>query len=429
MIIQISKKRIVQVALAIILTLSLWITIGFWVSHRVHDSPEGRVVVTFNFLAPMKPSATEDLIITEADNGRKVPFTHQWLTASKLQVTISETRYPLGRKYFYHFKLSPAMIWPFYVWAAGEFQGKVKLRFVGIDSKGTVPSRGPITLQFNTNVQPQKISNFVFGPVPGKIIPSKTNLTEKKQILDYSRWEYWPNKKLNNLCRYSMDIKAGLPSQTGGKLTHSIKAEFVTTPEFLIEKALPQPGSDSVWLTREILLQTNQQLKSGHVYIKDLSGQCQIKGNTIRFITDRVMMPGKKYTVKANLTSTSNESLDFTYSFSTTNLGHNRWLELKLDQTPVLWLMEGNRTLHKMNVRVKPDRTIPRGTLYELRRHSESPWMHLNADILLHPLSENVADNHDQLNLPKSYSCIYLQEKDAKKLFHALPPGFMLICH
>lgn len=424
MIIQISRTRIVQVSAIFFLTIALWLTISLWESHQVNESPEGKVVVTFNFLAPMKPAATKDLIITQVATGKKVPFEHQWLTASKLQIIISEKSFPLGREYQYRFKAAPAMIWPFYVWSAGKFQGKVKLKFIGIDGNHTVPSKGPIILQFNTNVDPRKISNFVSGPVPGKLIPAGT---------DYSRWEFWPNKKLNNLYRYSMNITAGLPDQQGGKLEQSIKAEFVTTPEFLIEGVFPEPDSNSIWLTREILLQTNQQLKSAQVDLPGLPGRCIIKDKTIRYIPERVMMPGTTYTVKARLISTSNESLDFTYSFSTTNLGKNRWLELKQEPTPVLWLMEGSKTLKSFVVRVRTDRTVPLGTLYEANRQSEtskqSPWMRLNADILLHPLPENMRDNHEQLGLPKSYSCIYLQAQDAKELFNTLPKGFMLISH
>ncbi|GAB6180688.1 hypothetical protein JCM14036_20070 [Desulfotomaculum defluvii] len=429
MIIQISRSRIIQVSALIFLTLSLWLTIGLWVSHHVNESPEGKVVVTFNFLAPMKPSSTNDLIITQADTGKKVPFEHQWLTASKLQITITEKSYPLGRKYRYHFSSAPAMIWPFHVWSSSEFQGKVKLRFMGIKSNNTVPSRGPIILQFNTNVDPQKIANYVSGPVPGKLIPANTKSCEK----DYSCWEFWPDKKLNNLYRYTMNIKAGLPDQYGGKLSQTIEAKFLTTPEFLIEKAFPEPGSKSIWLTREIILQTNQQLKSAKLDIQDLPGRSIIKDKTIRYLPERVMMPGTTYKVKARLTSTSNETLDFSCSFSTTNLGKNRWLELKLEPSPELWLMEGCKTLKKFNVRVRSDRNMPQGTLYEANRQSDlssrTPWMRLNADILLHPLPENMQDNHEQLGFPKSYSCVYLQDQDAKELFNTLPQGFMLICH
>lgn len=432
MIVQISRTRIIQYAIIFFVTLALWIAIGFFVTQQVEDSAEGEVIVTFKFLAPMKPSATRDLVIEQAESRRQVPFTYHWITASTLQVKIPEKDYPRGQQYRYHFKSAPAMIWPFYVWDSGEFQSQVKLRFVGIEASETVPSRGPVILQFNTNVNPGKIHNYVKGPVPGKLEPAKLT-TGKNFSYDYSRWLYWPAKKLHNLDRYAMEITKGLPAENGTALDKSVQAEFVTTPEFLIQKVFPRPGSDSVWLTRDILIETNQRLKSGVISVNGLPGQGKITGNQIKFTSQRVLMPGRIYQVKAHLTSTSNETLDYEYSFTTTNLGNSKWLELKLDPSPTLWLVEGNKTVKRMEVALKSDH-LPTGTLYEQSRQTMNGdaalgWLRLNADILLHSLSPNMTDQHQALGLPKTYSCIYLKKEDLTLLLNTLPQGFMLICH
>lgn len=433
MIVQISRTRIIQYAVIFFVTLALWITIGFFVTQRIEDSAEGEVIVTFKFLAPMKPLAARDLVVERLDNGLQVPFTYNWITASTLQVKIPEKSYPRGQRYHYKFKSAPAMIWPFYVWASGEFQSQVKLRFVGIEASDTVPSRGPIILQFNTNVSPREIHNYVKGPVPGKFEPVKTYIEGKGSFIDYSRWLYWPGKKLRNLHRYFIEVKKGLPGESGTVLEESVKANFKTTPEFLIQQVFPKPGSDSVWLTRDILIEANQQLKSGTLSINGLPGRGEIKNNQIRFISHRVLMPGKTYKVKVHLISTSNETLDYEYSFTTTNLGNSKWLELKLDNSPALWLLEGNKTVKKMEIALKSNQ-LPIGTLYEQSRQTGTSkttpgWMRLNADVLLHSVPDNMSDNHQALGLPKTYSCIYLKEEDLALLINTLPQGFMLICH
>ncbi|AQS59345.1 L,D-transpeptidase [Desulforamulus ferrireducens] len=422
MILQISRARLLLYGVILATLLILWLTIACLVMERVENSPEGLVVVTLKFLAPMKPTAIEDLVITRNGHPGKVPFTYTWQTANTLQIKISEQDYPRGHRYHYKFKGAPSMFWPFFVWAGGDFQAKVPVRFLGIEASDTVPSRGPAVLKFNTNLKADEIKNYIKLPVPGRLEPA--NVTAQP---DYSRWLYWPSTKLQNLSTYEIEILKGLPNQQGEKLTKSIIARFKTTPEFLIEAAYPRPGSGSIWLSREIAIEANQPLKEGSLIIEGLPGRSVIKDNRIYYLPERILLPSKTYRVKAHLVSVSNETLDYEYSFSTTNLGQHRWLEFKHAPSPTLWLMQGNKTLREMPVAVKPGRPLPVGTLYEQNRTDH--WFRLNADILLHVLPKGRTDRHENLGLPTTYSCIYLEEKDLKELLQALPPNFMFISH
>lgn len=414
MILQISRARLILCGVIITCLLSLWIIIGCLVIERVENNQEGIVVVTFTFLAPMKPSAIQDLEIHQINQEKKVPFTYTWQTANTLQIRIAEKNYPRGNLYQYRFKCAPSMFWPFFVWAGGNFQAKVPIRFIGIEAGNTVPSKGPVILQFNTHVKANELNKYLKVPVPGRLEPINKDL---------SRWRYWPTEKLKNLSTYEIELLKGLPGQYGGKLTKSVKIQFKTTPEFLLENVYPRPGSTGVWLSRDIVLETNQPLKNGSLISNDLPGKSVIKGNKIQYLPQRMLLPGKTYRLKAHLVSISNETLDYEYSFSTTNLGHNRWLEFQLAPSPTLWLMEGNKTLKEMKVTVKSGRKIPSGTLYEQNRNTG--WIRLNADILLHALPEGKVDNHKSLGLPTTYSCIYLKEQDLTDLLQALPAGFM----
>lgn len=402
-------------------------------THHVENSTEGQVVTTFKFLAPMRPSAAKNLIIRRKDTNKEVPFEYEWITSNTLRVFILEKEYPRGLNYSYSFRAAPVMIWPLHVWASGNFSSNVQLRFLGVKNKDAVPSRGPIILQFNTFVDPMGIRKHIHFPFPGKFEPLKINIEGNIFYTDYSQWQFTPSKKLKNQNKYSINIDKDLLSIHGNPLKKSIEADFNTTAEFLITQVSPRPGSQSVWLTRDIILETNQKLKGCQINIEGLQGEPKIYDQKVHFITYRVMMPSKTYKIKAHLISISNEKLDYEYSFSTTNLGNNKWLELKLGKNPSLWVVEGNKTINKINIAVKNKPEIPKGTLYEQNRSDgtkNSPyWIRLNADILLHANPKNTTDNHRMLGLPKTYSCIYLDPKDLTALYKTLPKGFMLICH
>lgn len=436
MVLHISRIRLIIFIGIVILSFTLWLSIGTFVNHRLEKCPEGKVIVYFNFLAPMRHSSPQDLVIEKIQGGEVFPLRHTWLTASILKVELEERDYPRGQKYRYKFHHAPAMVWPFYVWASGEFQPQVDLRFIGIDNEKSVPSKGPVIMQFNTEIKPGEIINYFKGPQPGKLEPVKQYITRTDYIEDFSKWQYWPNSKLNNTQDYVIEITKGLPAANGGVLKSNVQAKFTTTPEFLVLEISPRSGSESIWLTRNISLVTNQQLKSAHIKVNGLPGISKIDGAKVEFLPTRVMIPGKQYKVQANLVSKSNEALNINYSFSTTNLGNNRWVEIKSGDPAKLWVMEGPKTVRTITLSQKPGPVTPKGTLYEQNRSTTSTrsnpnyhWIWLNADILLHSLPEGMADNHTQLGLPKTYSCYFLKQDDLDWLISYLPQGFMVIIH
>lgn len=436
MIVQISRVRLILYITLIITILSLWLIIGHVVREQQMSSSEGVMCIRLKFLAPMRPSTVNNLVIERIPDGQRIPFKHSWLTASTLQIQILEKDYPRGLRYRYKIIGAPSMIWPFYVWAKGEFQNNIKLKFMGIQNNEATPSRGPVVLQFNTGVDPKSIGEHILLPKPGRLVPIKKAQPGKMYLVDYSRWQYYPTQKLKNQHEYTIAINKGLTSQNGSQLEQEIKANFTTSPEFLIEQVYPMPGSASVWLTRSISLTVNQPLKSANIEVKGLTGQCQTVNNQVKFNPEQIMLPDTNYQVKAQLTSTSNEVIHYNFSFRTTNLGQNKWLQLKLTSPGLLVVMQGKKVLRSVNISLKPNRTIPLGTLYEDKRETtsgkgtlNSSWIKLNADILFHSLPEGIKDDHQVLGLPPSYTCIYLSKSDLTWLYHNLPPNFMLIAH
>ncbi|WP_273483692.1 Ig-like domain-containing protein [Desulforamulus ruminis] len=433
MIVHICRTRLVQVGFLVTFMFVSWLVTGSFVRQDLLECPEGQVAVCFKFLTPMKPSAVNRLVIERITDGQRVPFHHHWVTANTLHISFPEREYPRGLRYRYQFKMASSMIWPFYVWSSGEWQSRVKLRFIGIENQDAVPSRGPVVLQFNTPVQPSQLPKHIILPEPGKLEPFKNKQTKES---DFSRWLYYPDQKMKNRFRYTLEIKKGLSSLAGDALTQSQKVQFLTSPEFNIQQMQPKPGSTGIWLTRTVSFTANQPLKKADIVIPGLRGQSRINGNQVSFIAEKVMLPDTTYSITATLTSVSNEVITYRGSFHTTNLGNNRWVELKLGPSPALWVYQGNKITRSLKVNLHPQNNIPIGTLYEQDRGVSTakagaplPWFRLNADILLHVLPEGLADNHALLGLPASYSCLYLPEKDLDWLIQYLPPGFMLIAH
>ncbi|WP_066639708.1 L,D-transpeptidase family protein [Desulfolucanica intricata] len=435
MIIQISYKRMWQVAVAFLLIIASWVLIGHFAWIKINQNvSDNKVEFTVKFLVPMLKNKTlERLSIESQLPGHEVLYDTEWTSPNTLKISIYENEYPCGLEYKYTFKKAPSMIPLFRVSVKGKVLHKVKPELLSIVPKHNVPTNGPITLKFNTFINPKSFAASVDWDGGCDFKPVYKKLPEGGYI-DYSEWRAVPHKPLQNNYEYTIKIRKGLSAQNGLKLSDNKEVVFTTAPPVKISNIYPEPGAASVWLGRNISIKINQELKSAQITVKGVKGVTDIKGNSVVFVPERAFRPGSRYQVEAVLISKYGEKITKKYSFHTVNLGNEKWLEVKVGKSYNVWLLSGDKEVRKVSAWA--ERELPKGTLYENKRGWEEhvqPWIRLNADVLIHSLPEGstgaVEDNHEKLGLPQTHSCLYMSENDINWLLKNLPEGFMVIVH
>ena len=432
MIIHISYKRMIQAAVALILLILAWLSIAYMNWVKVYEnSPGDQLVFTVKFLVPMLQKKTIDrLSVTATLPDRNVNYKTKWVSLNTVKVIVDDGDFPRGLEYRYSFKNAPALLPLFRVSVSGKVQRKLKPEQLPEFPKKNVPTTGPITIKFNTFIKPNSFASSV-NWVPGGEFKPVVRETSEGSFIDYSEWNLLPVKKLENDCTYNIEIKKNLTAQNGLELGENIDLTFTTAPAFRIAEIHPQPDTSSVWLARSIAINANQKIKEAQITVEGVKGATEIKDNSVIFVSERVFRPDTDYRVEVVLSSEYGEKINKKYSFHTVNLGRQKWLEIKLGKEINIWEMTGNSETGSFSA--CSEREPPIGTIYEVERGtvagSEMSWIRLNADVLIHSLPEGKDDNHQELGLPPTHSCIYMNEKDIKRLCEALPKGFMIIVY
>ena len=432
MIIHISYKRMMQAAVAALLLILVWLSIVYFAWVKVYvNAPSDKLVFTVKFLLPMLQDKTIDrFTITSTLPGRKVNYKTEWLSLNTVKVIVDDGKSPRGLEYRYSFKNAPALLPLFRVSASGKVLRKVKPELLPEFPKYNVPTAGPVTIKFNTFINPNSFATSVNWAGGGKFKPVVRESSDGS-FTDYSEWILVPGKKLQNDCAYKIEIKNNLTAQNGLKLGENINLSFNTAPAFRLSEIYPQPDSSTVWLGRCISITANQNLKDARITVEGVKGNTEIKENSVMFIPERIFRSDTDYCVEAVLTSEYGEKISQKYSFHTVNLGRQKWLEIKLGKACTVWEMAGDSEIENFSAWM--EREPPRGTIYEVDRGTaggaEMCWIRLNADVLIHSLPEGNDDNHQKLGLPETHSCIYMNKNDVKRLCEDLPKGFMIIVY
>ncbi len=421
---------------------STWIIMGHCARFKVIEGvPEGRVVVNVSFLAPMNPADTENRLSVTGDvPGRKVLYRTQWISRNTVRITIDEPDYPRGLQYRLNFDKYPALIPPFTVSA----QKKVKLplvpKVISLEPQANVPTGGPLVLAFNTPLDPESFRKHVSTTAPGKFAPRAAGPDSAHPWYDYSRWVLMPDQRFNNNTTYKIRVAGGLRGAGGGIAGENTELTFSTAPALEITEIYPRPNSPSIWLSRNISVKTNQDLREAEVRVAGMAGKVTVSGNSAVFHPDELFLPSKRYTVSINLTSVYGEQIKKEFSFGTTNLGNQRWLSIKLGNPCSVQVFEGNRQLKAfygwMSI---PREKVPTVTMYELKRGStlefnpgHTPpvrYILLNADIMIHHVSPGESHSHSPAGLPPSYGCLLLNKTDVDWIFDNVPAKCMVIIH
>jgi len=434
---QIRTLLIVSVTL-----LATWLFMGHYARFKIVDaSPEGKVAVNVSFLAPMNPEkAARSLTLTGEVPGKEVQYSTHWISRNTVQVIIDERDYPRGLEYTLDFKKAPARIPPFTVSAQKKIRMGLAPRIIALEPAENVSTRGPVTLVFNTPVDPESFSKFVSTSAPGQFAPRPVETAEAKTRYDYSRWVLRPLTRFNNSTRYIVSINKGLRSAGGGISSEGSEQLFTTAPALEIVEQYPAPDAPSIWLSRNITVKTNHTLKEATIKVAGLEGKTTVSGDTVTFDPEELLLPSKKYKVQLALVSVYGERIDKEFHFGVTNLGNQRWIAIKLGNPCTVKAYEGEKLLKTFPGWLSiPQDKIPRVTMYEQRRGSTlefnpldtSPirYIKLNADIIVHHLRAGETDTHNQIGLPHSYGCILLNRPDLDWLFSNVPGKGMFLVH
>lgn len=441
MIFKVTYKQILIYIIITALFIITWLVMGHTVRQGpVHTGSSGTMEVNLSFLAPMNNrTAMQYFSIQSQLPDRPVKYQSRWVSRNTVRITIDERDYPRGLEYIYRFKKAPALIPPFTVSAGGKFSSRVKPELISVEPGENVPTSGPVTLTFNTPVEPDSFHRSVAINCPGVYRPAQVEHRGRKYY-DYSRWEFTPAARMKNNHRYHISIQKGLISRGGVGLDKPVELFFTTAPALETLDLYPRPGSPSVWLSRQIKFITNLPVKEAEVNVTETKGTVAIEGNTVTFKPEEILLPAKRYRVTARLISIHGEELNEDFYFNTTNLGNQRWLDVKAGNPCRIIAMEGNKEIHKFEGWLSlPADKIPRVTMYEEKRgsslefnpHQKNPvnYIKLNADLMLHPLPGGKEDSHYLLGLPRSYGCIYLNKEDIDWVFNNLQNKFMAVVH
>ncbi len=443
MVFKITYRQLKVIFSAALVFLISWIVMG----HSIRQGPvcsgaQGSISVNISFLAPMNHDrAMKHFIILSQPGDKPVKFTSRWISRNTVRLTVDESQYPRGLKYYYSFRKAPAMIPPFTVSGGGSFSARILPELVSVEPAENVPTTGPLTLIFNTPLEPASFYRSVSINAPGRFSPATLKCPESgKQYDDYSRWVFKPSVRMKNGQKYRVSISPGLMSLGNVRLKLAMVRNFTTAPALEARDIYPKPMSPSVWLSRSIRIITNLPLKKADIKVSDIKGKVTLSGDTATFEPEDILLPARRYQVDARLVSEHGEELKISYHFNTTNLGNQRWLDIKPGNPCIIKVMEGNEKLKEYEGWMSlPGDKIPRVTMYEEKRGSSLeyvpnhknpvPYIRLNADIMLHPLPGADGDNHQQLGLPKTYGCIYLSRDAINWIINNIPVKIMAVVH
>ncbi|MFZ5649030.1 MAG: L,D-transpeptidase family protein [Bacillota bacterium] len=440
MLLKITYGQIRTVLLATAAMLAAWLFMGHYAMFDIEEnSPEGKVVVNVSFLAPMNWDKLEGhLAVTCEIPDREVLYSTRRISRNTVQITIDEPGYPRGLEYDLHFKKAAARIPPFSVTARKKVRQSLAPKVIALDPPDNVPTRGPLVIAFNTPVKPESFIQHVSTNAPGRFAPCP--FKEGGKGYDYSRWMLVPDKRFDNNARYSIDISEGLTGAGGGSSGKRAEFHFNTAPALVITDLYPEPGAPSIWLSRNVIVKANHELKEACIKVEGVEGKTYVNGNTAVFDPDSLFLPSMKYKVHLTLVSVYGEQIEREYTFGVTDLGSQRWIAVKLGNPSTVQVYEGKNQLKSFKgwLSIQQDK-IPRVTMYEVSRGStleynpqdNSPvrYIRLNADITVHHLRPGETDIHNKIGLPPSYGCILLEKPDLNWIFENVPGKCMVVVH
>lgn len=408
--------------------------------------------IVINFLLPMR----QDFISSKVAVVPEIPGTvvyHQvnWLDSTTMVLKLEQRGGPQGQLLTFKINRAATIIPFIYKSVDRKVRPQVPVRLLSKAYSEKIPSRGPVTLNFNTPVEPKSLTKSVILPVPGYLKPLVLSI-DGKSYTDYSRWEYTPRRPFKNDASYRVIIKPGLRSMGGAVLDKRQEITFITATKPKVISTQPANGDSRVPLYRAIEFVFEQEISTASVKVTGLRGGIDIPGNTqiehknVIFQPSSAFLPDHKYKVVLQAKSKEHESLEkYEFCFTTVDMDENYWVDVKLGEKHTVTVYKGSTIIrHMLASGGRPESPTPLGHFYtQDRGHSfwsarfgegASYWVRLVNQILVHSVPKDSRwqtkeEEHAKLGLPASHGCIRLDEEDAKWFFENIPKGTLVIIH
>ncbi len=408
--------------------------------------------ITVDFLFPMRQEDLTDKILLVPENPQTLfHYKVRWLNRTTALISLTQIGSPEGQLVNVQITGAPTILPLIKKSVNAKLRPRIPLRLSSKTNLKNIPSRGPIPLKFNTPVNPKILESEVTLPIPGRLKPVRF-LFNNKLYIDYSSWNYYPDKPFKQGAAYTLVLKPGICSMGGSQLLNKsiINYTIATSPKVISSK--PEKNADSIYLYRNIEITTDKPLLSASLEVVDstrnaaVPGNTTIKGNKIIFRPSECFMPDKSYKVRLTGESTEHEPMnEYVYYFTTVSMNNRLWVEVNLGDKHTMTVYRGNKALRTMLASGGKESTpTPLGTFYTKDRgHSFwSPrfgegatyWVRLVDQILVHSVPRDhrwqlKEDEHEKLGLPASHGCVRLSEENAKWFFENIPGGTPVIIH
>lgn len=438
----------------LLIILSLIILIYFLGCYSIvkTTSETEKAEIMINFLLPMNWNAlSSKLTIIPEIPGTPVSYNVKWLSSTSMLLYLEQKGTPQGQELTYRIHNAPTLF-PFVKKSvSGKVRPEVPIKLIKDGPTKNIPSHGPFTLTFNTQVDPESLKRSVILPVPGRFTPCK-HLVDGKNYTDYSRWLYIPDKPFKNSTSYRITIKPDLYSLAGTRLTRREEILFTTGAKPVVVDSKPVNGDRQVSLYRTFEFTFDREIYTASLRVvgpgqnKIVPGKTEINKEKVIFQPSFALLPNNTYEFILQVESKEHEnSGECRFSFKTVTMGEKYWVDVKLGETHTVTVYQGDQRLrHMLASGGRSDSPTPMGTYYTQDRgyhfwsrkfgEGGTYWIRLVGQILIHSVPKDNCGNtkeeeHAKLGLPASHGCIRLDERDARWVFENLPPSTPVIIH
>jgi len=444
------RGRLVWICLAL-LVLGAALVLARFSAVRVYPGTAA-TVVTVDFLLPMRPESLEKrLEVTPEIPGTEVRCRAEWADARTAVLKLEQKGRPAGQLLTFRIKKAPTVIPLLSKTVRGAVRPPAPLTVAGGPSPETVPSRGPVVIEFSTPVDRKSLQSHVALPAPGRLRPH-TGIAGNRRYTDYSRWLYVPARPLEHGTAYRIILEPGLRSMGGTVLGQQQEIRFVTAAEPRVADSRPGNGEKGVPLYPVLEFTLDREVEKASVRLTDLTegsavqGAGRVKGKAVTFHPARALMPGTSHRAVLRAVLKDGEVLEnYECTFTTADLGDRYWVDVTLGRKHTVTVYRGRQMVRHMPASGgRPDSPTPTGCFYTQDRgysfwsarfgEGATYWVRLVGQVLIHSVPKDSSwrtkeDEHAKLGLPASHGCIRLDEEDARWFFENIPRGTPVFIH
>lgn len=450
MIVTIRKSFLLICSLFTVLVLYYFLTHWAVVNVR-QEKNEPQVNVTINFLFPMQQlDLTDKVKVTTEIPQSPVMVGTSWTDKHTLLLSIKELKYPVGQTLTYSLK-APTVIPFINKTISGKTRSKIQPQILNPHMEQKIPTRGPVSIRFNTMIDPKSFARSVRSSVAGKFSPAQEKY-EGHTVIDYSRWVFTPNRPMAPNRSYMFTFTKTMRSAGGIAAGINQQVTFTTAVPPRLLRTSPENNANHIFLYRSLTFYYDQPMRSAKVTVTDprerinVPGTTKVRDEKVIFTPYYAFLPDSTYKVSIGAWSEAGEPAEpHQITFQTIPMGNEIWVDVQLGEVHAVTVYQGRMPLrHMIASGGREGNETPLGTFYTKDRgqsfwsarfgEGATYWVRLVNQILVHSVPKDVnwqtkAEEHQKLGLPASHGCIRLSEADAKWFYDNVPQGTMVIIH